>query len=130
VTHSSYSPPHLLSFQTMSKVSKYLCTGFFGLPSPFIPSTHKVIGNIAAFDNIPMAGEQNQTAILRIFAARAGDEIDRLTAWEKLEIANKELQILLAESEERFPVLFEDAPIAYVQEGLDSKFIKVNRAAP
>jgi len=95
----------------------------------YSPSSRKVIGNIAAFDNVPMTSDQNQTSILRIFAARAGAEIDRLTAWQKLEIANKELQILLGESEERFRDLFEEAPIAYVHEGLDSKFIKANRAA-
>ena len=35
----------------------------------------------------------------------------------------------LSESEERYRDLFEEAPIAYVNEGLDSKFIKANRTA-
>jgi len=35
----------------------------------------------------------------------------------------------LAESEERFRDLFDEAPIAYVHEGLDSRFIRANRAA-
>lgn len=35
----------------------------------------------------------------------------------------------LAESEERFRDLFDEAPIAYVNEGLDSKFIRANRTA-
>lgn len=95
----------------------------------YSPSSGKVIGNIAAFDNIPMVKEQNQTSILKIFAARAGAEIDRLIAWNKLEIANQELKVLLSESEQRFRDLFEEAPIAYVHEELDSKFIKANRAA-
>ncbi len=43
--------------------------------------------------------------------------------------ANAHLKILLEESEERFRDLFEEAPIAYVHEGLDSHFIKANRAA-
>ncbi len=95
----------------------------------YSPSSGKVIGNIAAFDNLPIASEQNQLSILRIFAARAGAEIDRIGAEEKLKLANIELEILLNESEERFRDLFEEAPIAYVHEGLDSKFIKANRAA-
>src|SRR5204863_7171467 len=33
------------------------------------------------------------------------------------------------ESDERFRDLFDEAPIAYVHEGLDSKFIRANRAA-
>lgn len=95
----------------------------------YSPSSGKVIGNIAAFDNVPMKNEKNQLAILRIFAARAGAEIDRLKAEEKLKVANEQLKHLLDESEERFRDLFEEAPIAYVHEGLDSKFIKANRAA-
>ena len=52
-----------------------------------------------------------------------------MKAEEKLKIANAELQILLKESDQRYRDLFEEAPIAYVHEGLDSKFIKANRAA-
>ncbi|MCX6319045.1 MAG: sigma 54-interacting transcriptional regulator [Bacteroidetes bacterium] len=52
-----------------------------------------------------------------------------MKAEEKLKIANAQLKILLNESEERFRDLFEEAPIAYVHEGLDTKFIKANRAA-
>jgi len=47
----------------------------------------------------------------------------------ELRLANTQLEELLKESEERFRDLFEEAPIAYVHEGLDSKFIKANRAA-
>ncbi|MEO8766397.1 MAG: sigma 54-interacting transcriptional regulator [Ginsengibacter sp.] len=95
----------------------------------YSPSSGKVIGNIAAFDNVPMSNDQNQFAILRIFAGRAGAEIERIKAEEKLKEANADLKILLKESEERFRDLFEEAPIAYVHEGLDSKFIKANRTA-
>ncbi len=95
----------------------------------YSPASGDVIGHIAALDDEPMQNEMNQTSILKIFAARAGAEIDRIKAEEKLKIANSELEKLLAESEERFKDLFEEAPIAYVHEGLDSKFIKANRAA-
>lgn len=93
------------------------------------PASGEVLGHIAALDEVPMTGEQNQTSILRIFANRAGAEMDRLEALKKLEALNKELKINLKESEERYRDLFEQAPIAYVHEGLDSKFISANRAA-
>jgi len=54
---------------------------------------------------------------------------NRILAEEKLKLANKQLAILLEESEGRYRDLFEEAPIAYVHEGLDSRFIKANRAA-
>lgn len=99
----------------------------------YSPSTGEILGHIAALDDKPMTESQNQTSILRIFAARAGSEIDRIKAEQKLketlEDANVQLQMQLKESEKRFRDLFEEAPIAYVNEGLDSKFIKANRAA-
>lgn len=48
---------------------------------------------------------------------------------EKLKNANARLEELLKESEERFRDLFEEAPIAYIHEALDSRFIKANRIA-
>lgn len=95
----------------------------------FSAKSGEVIGHILAVDPEPVTTERNQAAILKIFAARAGAELERIKAEEKLRIANNELQILLAESEQRYKDLFEEAPIAYVHEGLDSKFIKANRAA-
>lgn len=65
----------------------------------YAPSTGKVIGNIAAFDEAPMRREQNQTAILKIFAARAGAEIERIEAQKKLEQANEELEVRFNEIE-------------------------------
>jgi formate hydrogenlyase transcriptional activator len=93
------------------------------------PATGEVLGHIAGLDVVPMTNNQNQTSILKIFASRAGAEMDRLDALKKLEKANAELQVLLKNSDERYRDLFDEAPIAYVNEGLDSKFIKANRAA-
>ncbi len=89
----------------------------------------EVIGHILAVDPNPVTSEMNQTAVLKIFAARIGAELERIKAEEKLKIANIELERWLKESEERYRDLFEEAPIAYVHEGLDSRFIKANAAA-
>lgn len=99
----------------------------------YSPSTGDVVGHLAALDDKPMSENQNQLAILKIFAARAGSEIERIKAEEKLKRtlldANYQLQEKLKESEERFKDLFEEAPIAYVNEELDSKFIRANKTA-
>jgi len=99
----------------------------------YSPKTGKVIGNIAAFDKLPMVRAQNQTAILKIFAARAGAEMERLKAEKELEKAyqelNDDLRLQLKDSEKSFRDLFDEAPIAYVHEGLDTKFLSANRAA-
>ena len=95
----------------------------------FSTKSGEVIGHILAVDPSPVTTEMNQTAVLKIFAARIGAELERIKAEEKLKLANRELQLLLNESEERYRDLFEEAPIAYVHEELDSKFIRANRAA-
>jgi formate hydrogenlyase transcriptional activator len=99
----------------------------------YSPSTGEIIGHIAALDTISMDDTKNQTAILKIFAARAGSEIERIRNEEKiielLESDNRTLQKKLKESEERYRDLFDEAPFAYVHEGLDSKFIRANKAA-
>ena len=91
--------------------------------------TGKIIGHIIVANREPVGIDKNQITILKIFASRIGAEMERIKAEEKLKLANQQLEKLLDESEQRFRDLFEEAPIAYVHEGLDSKFIKANRAA-
>jgi PAS domain S-box-containing protein len=100
---------------------------YFGVP--IFSNKGDVIGHLAIFDTSPLVISEQKLNILKIFASRAGAEIERKVAEEKLKFANSELKRLLDESEQRFRDLFEEAPIAYVHEGLDSKFIKANRAA-
>ncbi len=85
---------------------------------PMVDSSGAVIGHFAVVDDKPMPDGSRAVAIMQIFAARAVAEIERLR-FEKA----------LAESEERLRDLFEEAPIAYVHEGLDTRFIRANRAA-
>jgi PAS domain S-box-containing protein len=76
------------------------------------------LGYLAAFSTRPMAAAERRLAIFRIFAARA-----------QAELARVRVERTLGESEERLRDLFDEAPIAYVHEGLDSRFIRANRAA-
>jgi PAS domain S-box-containing protein len=74
-------------------------------------------GHLAILDDKPMPDSRG-IDVMRIFAARVQAEVERLRMEERL-----------AQSEERFCDLFEEAPIAYVQETLDSRFIRANRTA-
>ena len=89
---------------------------YLGVPLTTAGGQH--LGHLSVFDPRPMPAEPRTLAILRIFAARAAAELARLR-----------LERTLAESEERLRDLFEEAPIAYVHEDLDSRFIRANRTA-
>jgi PAS domain S-box-containing protein len=65
-----------------------------------------------------MPPEPRKLFIFRIFAARATAELLRLRA-----------ERMLAESERRFRDLYEEAPIAYIYEDLESRFVRANAAA-
>jgi formate hydrogenlyase transcriptional activator len=82
----------------------------------------RVIGHLVSFDDKPMPADPLALSVMETFANRAGVELERMRAFQNLERQN-------AESEERFRDLFEEAPIAYVHEGLDTRFIRANRAA-
>lgn len=85
---------------------------------PLHDSDGKVLGHLAVFDERPMPEQPRKLLIFRIFAARAAAELARLhLEWE------------LRESEQRLRDLYEEAPIAYVKEDLESRFISANRAA-
>ena len=77
-----------------------------------------VLGHLAVYDSKPMPPEPRLLFSFQIFAARAAAELDRLRT-----------DRLLQESEERLRDLFDEAPIAYVHEDLDSRFLRANRTA-
>ncbi|MCC6320623.1 MAG: sigma 54-interacting transcriptional regulator [Phycisphaerales bacterium] len=85
---------------------------------PLIGSDGAVLGHLFVMDRQPMPREPHNLALFRIFAMRAAAELARLR-----------LERSLAENQERLRDLFDEAPIAYVHEGLDSRFIRANRAA-
>ncbi len=89
---------------------------------PLRDSENYIIGHLVIMDDKPMAEDPLVFSVMETFAARAGAELERTRAYEQLQRRH-------AESEERFRDLFDEAPIAYINEGMDSKFIRANRAA-
>src|SRR6266849_6267618 len=89
---------------------------------PVRDSVQHIIGHLVIIDDKPLASDPLVVSVMTTFANRAGVELERVRAFDHL---HREKQ----ESDERFRDLFDEAPIAYVHEGLDSKFIRANRAA-
>jgi len=84
---------------------------------PLLDEGGHVLGHVALMDTRPMPEEPRRLSIFRIFAARAAAELQRLR-----------MQRQLVESERRFRDLFEEAPIGYVYEDTDTRFLSANRA--
>ena len=64
-----------------------------------------------------MNAEPRRTSVFQVFAQRAAAELERMR-----------MEQMLQESEARFRDLFEEAPIPYVYEGTDTRFLHANRA--
>jgi formate hydrogenlyase transcriptional activator len=90
--------------------------GYLGVPLVSRDGRH--LGHLCVFDRRPIPAVPQQLLIFKIFAARAAAELERLR-----------IEHSLIESEQRYRDLFDEAPIAYVLEGVDSRFIKANQAA-
>src|SRR5581483_1259225 len=85
---------------------------------PLRDAAGQILGHLAVYDPRPMPAEPRLLYTFQIFAARAAAELERLR-----------VEQMLRESEERFRDLFDEAPIAYVHEDLDSRFLRANRTA-
>src|SRR5271155_3205293 len=108
------------SFPQDKEVNDLGIVSYLGVP--LRGSDGQVIGPLVIFDDKPMPSDPLALSVMEAFAARAAAELERERAFKDLELRNEE-------SDERYRDLFEEAPIAYVYEGLDSKFIRANRAA-
>jgi PAS domain S-box-containing protein len=85
---------------------------------PLLGLDGAILGHLCVFDPRPMPESPKHLLIFRVFAARAVTELTRLR-----------LEKELAVNEQRYRDLYDEAPIAYVQEDLESRFISANRAA-
>ena len=65
------------------------------------------------------------STVMRIFAARVRAAIERT----RIESALREANEKLTQSEERFRDLFDEAPVAYVHQGTDTRIIRASRTA-
>ncbi|MEO8017100.1 MAG: sigma 54-interacting transcriptional regulator [Pseudomonadota bacterium] len=90
--------------------------GYYGVP--LIAADGTVLGHLCVYDASALPLTQRQRLFCDIFAGRAAAELQRLHAETELRA-----------SQERFQDLFDEAPIAYVHEGLDSRFIRANKTA-
>jgi PAS domain S-box-containing protein len=85
---------------------------------PLLDRSGVVTGHLAIVDDKPMWDGPRGLSIMRIFAARARAETERLHGEQNLHA-----------SERRFRDLYDEAPIAYIYEDTDSRFVSANRAA-
>jgi GAF domain-containing protein len=86
------------------------------LAIPVTNANGQVMGHLAVMDTKAMPLDQFDLSVFKIFGARAGAELQRV-----------HLETAIKENEERMRALFDEAPVAYVHEGLDSKLLRVNR---
>jgi PAS domain S-box-containing protein len=87
----------------------------------------EVLGVLAIFDKGVLGHEDFQW--LRVFADHAAVSIANARAFEEIASLKERLEEENVQLREEFRDLFEEAPIPYVFEGLDSRFIRANRAA-
>ena len=88
------------------------------LAIPLIDPSGNVLGHLAVIDDKPMPSETRDMSIFKIFAARAGAELER-----------KRVEEVLRESEQRYRDLYEEAPHAYLSVGIDGRIQRVNQHA-
>jgi formate hydrogenlyase transcriptional activator len=121
---SSFHPERICQlFPADTALKQWGVESYCGVP--LLDSAETVVGHLAILSERPMLDGPRGLSTMRIFAARARAELERLRTEDALRRANE----ALLRSEERFRDLFDEAPIAYVHEDLDSRFIEANRTA-
>src|SRR4051812_40874169 len=83
---------------------------------PFLDRDGNILGHLAVFDDRPMPAEPRRGFIVRIFAARATAEQERMRAERRLRA-----------SKARYRDLYENAPNAYLVVGTDGRILRANR---
>jgi PAS domain S-box-containing protein len=92
---------------------------------PVFDAQGRVFGHVAIIDDQPMPDGQRALAVMQIFAERVRAEVERLRIEDALRSSNDRL----AQSEKSFRELFDEAPIAYVHQAVDTRIFRANRTA-
>jgi PAS domain S-box-containing protein len=88
------------------------------LGAPLLDAAGNVLGLLAVFDERPMPARPRHLHVLRIFAARAIAELERLRAEQRLNA-----------SERRYRDLYEEAPVGYLSLDGDGRILSANHRA-
>jgi len=96
---------------------------YLGVPLCDAQGTH--LGHLAVFDERPMPAEPRRLFTFRIFAARAAAELERLRIERQIQDSEERYHDLY----EEYRDLYDEAPIGYVKEDFESRFLAANRAA-
>ncbi len=88
------------------------------LGAPLLSQDGRILGHLCVYDELPLPDDPRTLAIIKLFASRAASELVRIR-----------LEQNLREKEAQLQDLFEEAPVAYVHEDMDWRFISANRAA-
>jgi PAS domain S-box-containing protein len=92
---------------------------------PLCDAQGRHLGHLAVFDERPLPAEPRKLFTFRIFAARAAAELERLQFEKQLLEREEQYRALY----EEYRDLYDEAPIGYVKEDLESRFLAANRAA-
>ncbi len=84
--------------------------------TPLFNSEGCIVGNLAIMDQKPLSLNAQDQSLLKVFAARAGAELER-----------KRAQDALQDSEERYRALYDEAPLMYFTVDVDLEILSVNQ---
>jgi len=131
------------TLQDIRTIANPLVAGELGLrfyaAAPLRTHDGHNLGTLCIIDRQPRDLSEEEARQLTRLATLVMDQMELRLAAKKVgeleqsqRVMSEQVQQMnraLAESEDRFRDLFDEAPIAYVHEGIDSRFIRANRAA-
>ncbi len=113
--HTVYVPQGAQSlFPGNETVQSLGIEGYWGIP--LLSSTGEVVGNLAIMDRSVLNVQSLDDSLLKVFAARAGTELERKRAQEALK-----------ESEERYRALYDQTPLMYFTVDSHLRVLSVNQ---